>query len=219
MNKDIKENLINIVSDTSEALFDNCFVDTFVKNGVLRDIPAFGTVISLIKTGETIKNLRFSNNLKLFFYAEDKLSKNDKEKIYKKINSYKDKQSLGEEIIKVIDDAENSNKARLIGCAIQVLIHDDIDVDFYLELVAQIAKCSYRNLLNIKYFENETITRYSENDIVSSYSLNQLYICGFLYNAGFDGGNIDETTPYGKMYQINKYGIVLRDILITNGFV
>lgn len=207
---DLKNNFLSIVQDNGEVL-----LDAFMKDGLWKDIPILGTCINVAKINANINNMMFLRKLYKFFFEASQLSENAKKKIKEKISSYSDKNLLGEEIIKVIDDSENDKKAILLGKAIRILTQNEISVDFYLSLVNKISRCYYADLLCIKDFETEASEYYSGNDKIPGVSLDQLYFCGFLNDTGYSGGGL-ENEPCGRSYQLNEYGIILRKMLLAN---
>ena len=212
-NAKIMDPVLNSVQDLGEVA-----IDSLLDNSFWKDIPVLSTVVNVVKVGTTIKDNMFLRKLYRFLYEYKQLDDVTKKKIQERIISYKEKCSLGEEIVSVIDSFENSKKAALIVCVLKFLTQDDLDVDVYLVLIDRIAKCYYADLMWVKKFETEDSKYCDHNDKIPGSVLSQLYFSGFLDNVGFDGGDLSDTMPCGQVYQLNQYGVIMRNVLIQNNF-
>lgn len=125
----IKSNDIeNISANLSETL-----LDSFLNDGVLKDIPLISTIIGLSKTGFKINDALFAKKI-IYFINEIEHISNDK--VNEMINEIDDSDSfkikVGEKLLYIIDKSDDHEKSKIIGKLFKAFLEKTIDYDLFL---------------------------------------------------------------------------------------
>lgn len=140
----IKSNeIINISSDIVEAIIDSTLDD-----GILKDIPIIGTIISLNKGVLSLQDRIFSKKILAFIsQLKDIPQKQRNEAIDKIENSSKEKIKVGEKILYLIDKSDDHVKAQMIGILFSEYIKGNIDYNEFKRCSEIINKAFLDDLL------------------------------------------------------------------------
>lgn len=204
---EIKEELIALTTKLGETA-----IDSILQDGILRDIPILGSIISVAKLGKTasdslllIRLLKFVDSLE--FKTEEEIAE-FKEKYFK----VRDYPKIGSKILLVMEKADDEAKARWLAKSLRLMVDGIIGKDQFLRL-ASIINASFATdveLLTV-FKKREKIT--STNDLVESYVLNHLYSVGLLDSVGFDGGDIEGKNS-GTVFIANEFGQIFINHLL-----
>src|SRR5262245_61944564 len=74
-------------------------LDSLLEDGLLKDIPVFGSLVKLYKTGQTIRDALFAKKLLLFLQGISKVSPEQRRATIEKLNASEDFQKqVGENL-------------------------------------------------------------------------------------------------------------------------
>ena len=153
--------LQNVTFDLAETIGD-----TFLNEGILKDIPIIGTIVGLTKSTLNIRDQLFLKKLIYFMSELSNVSKEDRfEQINKIESSESYKEKVGEKLLYIIEKCEDHEKAKLVGKLFNSYLKGKITYSEFLR-----CSNSIQNLFisDIRYFLNysqETI----QIDIASQY--------------------------------------------------
>ncbi len=191
--------------------FTEIALDAFLEDGVVKEIPIIKTVVTLFKTGKSIKDYYTIKKLVAFLNGCKKISK---EKVSEFVQSLDDEKrtEIGMKLLLIVDKVDDIKKAELIGRAFVLLLNKEIDLQFYLRLCHMIEMCFYSDILSLKYFKNTDTILTSKNETVPAIVLETLFSSGLISDYGFDGGDASGNNS-GTRYGLNDYGAVLNTVL------
>lgn len=207
----IKEESINISKDFLEM-----GLDSLIKDGVLRDIPIFGTLFSLTKIGLTIQDKILFKKIYYFLNELNHLGDEEKREFIEKIESNtKYKNKVNESLLLIIERINDYTKSEYIGKLFAATILGKLDYVTFLKLSNIIDKCFCEDLENlIPIFEGKIRE-------VEDIQIDELYNLGLLSNKGISGDtflhNQDDNVPNTKIqFVINKYGKIIVELVLKN---
>jgi hypothetical protein len=147
-------------------------IDAFIDEGVLKDIPVLGTVIGVMKFGNSIHRHLTAKKIYKFLYQ---LNSIPQEKRIAKINeineSRKYQSSVGEMIFEKLDKIESDGKPEIIGKLFAAYIEEKIDFQIYLRLAFIVKSLFYYDLLDLKNITKKNVVTYSINDSIATSGL------------------------------------------------
>ncbi|PHS82772.1 hypothetical protein [Aeromonas dhakensis] len=130
----MKGNALDMLSEVGEFT-----LDYFLKEGVLKDFPLIGSVLKILQAGNDISNLIFAKKLQAFI---SKLNEHDITAVDENILDKEKLSELGCELIFIIDNAQNVNRAEWLAQAVIGLSEKRYDVDTFQRLINVIQRYS-----------------------------------------------------------------------------
>jgi len=120
--KDLSSNALEIALDGN------------LDNGILKDIPLFGSAIKVAELTMSIRDHFFLKKLSRFIYQLDALNETDKESIHH-FSKSPDSEKISSKLIQVIDNVTDIEKADLIGKLFISFCSGKIDKSNFLRAV------------------------------------------------------------------------------------
>ncbi|MFQ2002343.1 hypothetical protein ACK342_13220 [Aeromonas veronii] len=130
----MKGNVTDMLSEVGEFT-----LDYFLKEGLLKDFPLIGSVLKMLQAGNDISNLIFAKKLQAFI---SKLNEHGVTAVDEKILDKEKLIELGCELIFIIDNAQNVNRAEWLAQAVIGLSEKRYDVDTFQRLINVIQRYS-----------------------------------------------------------------------------
>ncbi len=128
--------LTDLSADAAEILLDNNLAD-----GLLKDIPWFGTIIKIYKTGRGFREYFFDKKVLAFLFNLKDISKDERENFIKKNFSDRiEKQKMGEKLLHYLDRFEDIEKSILLSNAFKAYINSLISQSEFFDLSYAIDK-------------------------------------------------------------------------------
>lgn len=201
----IEETLSSDFTNISKDMLE-VGVDSILDDGLLKDIPIFGCLISLSKIGVNIKDRLFIKKLSHFLYETQRVPKNKRERVIKKINKSKQFQSnVGEKIIFILDRADDILKAKLIGKLFSYVLEEKLDYKMYNRCVNSINRSFEPDLKSFLEVQHSEFEESIEKDgLISSGLLKAESAEGAIF---LGGGKFD------LKYKVSEVGECIRKYL------
>lgn len=200
----IEKTLSSEYADISKNMLE-VGLDSILDDGLFKDIPAVGTLISLTKIGVNIKDRLFIKKLIHFLYETQDVPKEEREIVIKKINESKKYQSsVGEKLVFILDKADDTLKASLAGKLFKNVLEKKLGYEMYIRCV---------NAINItfepdlKYFLQKKVTEF--NSIEKDGLINS----GILKAISAEGVTQHGSSVFELKYEISETGKCLRKYL------
>ncbi len=169
------------------------------------------TLMKIIKFPSTVSDFLFEIKIKRFLDEIDRITQGEKDKFMKKIKNKNDLRDLGFKLLNIINDSDDENKCVLISRLFILFIEERLNERDFFRISYLINRSYYKDLFALKSFSNHnticTGDSISDKDVLES-----LFSYGFIENKVIDGGNSNPNSG-GTIYSINRYGIIVRDIL------
>lgn len=122
-----KSNIKDVAVDIAELS-----LDSFLKDGVIKDIPVIGSLFNLYSAGKSIRDEIFLRKIISFLLETQKTSEIDKEKFYKKlINDHAFKKRVGEVIILILDKIDDLEKPAILGKLFRCYMEGKINFELF----------------------------------------------------------------------------------------
>lgn len=178
--------------------------------GILPD-SKITTFMKIIKFPSTVSDFLFEIKIKRFLSEIDRITQGKKDKFMKKIKNKNDLKDLGFKLLNIINDSDDENKCVLISRLFILFIEEKLNERDFFRICYLINRSYYKDLFALKSFSNHN-TICTGDSIADKDVLESLFSYGFIENRGIDGGNSNLNSG-GTIYSINRYGIIVRDIL------
>ena len=125
-----------IESDLSSIAIDamEIGVDGLLSKSLIRDIPIIGTLVSLVKTTQSISNYLFLSKIISFLNGLADIPIEKRQEMIKKIDeSKKYRNKVGEQLLFILDHCEDNVKAEYMSFWFRAFINDEIDYKEFLQ--------------------------------------------------------------------------------------
>ena len=202
----IKENFISLTSDLGEVAFDS-----LLKDGIFRDFPIIGPILSSIKLGKSAYDYLLAIRLLKFIESLEIKSENEINEFKERYFKIDDYPEIGSKILLILEKIDDEIKIQWLAKSLLLLLDKKINKTEFLRISSIINSVIPTDAQKIEVFnQQERIT--STNDLIETYVLDHLYSVGLLSTAGFDGGNASGDNA-GTVFIINEFGeLFLRDL-------
>jgi hypothetical protein len=152
------------ISDITTEAWDLA-IDTFLEDGVLKDIPVIGWAVKALKARQSVRDALFLKKIVMFLIAASEISAEEKENFTIKINQDKNyRQKVGENLLLLIDRHERIEKSLLLGRLFAAHIKNELSHEQFMRLSTALDRSVIEDLevLNKRranYFMVPKITR------------------------------------------------------------
>jgi hypothetical protein len=144
-NSELKEN----VGDLLEV-----GIDSFLKEGILKEIPGISLLNGFWKTVIAIRDYRFLNKLLLFLDESAKLPLEKRLELIENLEDNEFQKEAGEKLIAIIDNLETSSKSILLGKLICLFGIKIIDKEEFWRISFVIEKLPMNDILALKNWKS-----------------------------------------------------------------
>merc|ERR1711991_134759 len=122
----------NWISELTDKLGETA-LDSWLTDSLLKDIPLFGTAITIWKTGNDIRAYHFTKKVIRFLMEVENASFEERQVFIKKCQSDDEREELGESILFILDSAKDVDSATYLGRNFTLLVKNDIsEHTFYM---------------------------------------------------------------------------------------
>ena len=190
------------LQDVTKELLESG-IDSFLKDGLLKDIPIVNSVVGFFKLGASVNDAIFLKKLLRFLVEINSTSIDDRKNIIAKIEqdeAYGKK--VGESILMVLDRVDDLIKASIIGKLFKAVVEQRINNDTFQRLCYSVDRV---------YIKDIDELRKSKKSQPISYEIkNALFICGLMKRTSFgdlmiSGDNEFEINELGKTLIFELY--------------
>ena len=199
MEKKISENIIDLLGDIGEVA-----LDSFLNEGLLKDIPFFGTGIKVIKLYTNISDTIMLRKIVLFMQNLNSCKQCEIDDFINKMNSDKYRKEIGVKLISIIDKIDEDIKIKWIAKTFLDYLSKKITKDFFFRIITIINNSFTQDILKLTIIaEKNKILSFNKK--VESYILYQLFSNGLLDDCGIDGGAASDDDS-GTIFVLNDFG-------------
>ena len=212
-NDTIKSETLGLAKDYVEVGLDAIMTD-----GLLKDIPLVGTMVSLFKLGNTLKDRHTFKKLAVFFDRLSEIPIEDREKFVNELNDSDEyNESISEKVLLLIERLDETKKAEIIGNIFKLYVLNVITKDTFLKLAGFIERGILRDLLAF-YHKHTRYSRsvelmhkyYLDNDTADSLrGLGLFKQVVNLKKSYLDDGKLEAQTEY----EVNSIGQTLANYM------
>lgn len=202
--EDFKESLFN---DSSEVLSEyiEIGIDSFINDGVLKNIPIVNTIVSVLKVG---KNIHDRNLLKQTLTFIDEFNKNNISE--EQLNNYKNEiennskrceEELGR-VLLLLNSYIDKEKSEMLAKLFKVYVSQEINWDEF---------CEYAEIINRIFIQDLQVLKGIYNGITVNDKGPNRFRIERLYNTGLVGWNPKVMFSFGEQ-EIRENRVVLNEI-------
>lgn len=198
-------NLRDLMTDINEVV-----LDSFLEDGIVKDIPILGLVSKAINFGNTIQERLYTKKLLTFLKQLENTKQEDREKEINEIDENKNyKTKVGEKLLYIINEADDCEKAGYIGILFKHFLEQTLS---YVDFIRCVDCINKTNIIDLNFFIKENFLESYINSNVESYlnsglitqeyknPLNEDYKKGFFYGKAHIKYNISRAGMYIRRY-------------------
>lgn len=134
-------------------------IDSFLKDGILKEIPGISILNGFWKTGIAIRDYRFLNKLLLFLNESAKLPLEKRLRLIDDLEDNQFQKEAGEKLIAIIDNLESSSKAILIGKLLYLFGQKLISKEEFWRVSFVIEKLPMNDILPLKNWRGTELNK------------------------------------------------------------
>lgn len=181
---------LSIVADTS--------LDAAIDSGALDGIPIIGIATGLAKAARDIREAFLLRKLACFLQATSDLALDERKRFEAQFTDNSAQENFGGALLVLIDRAEDVEKPRILGRLLVAYVRGAFGQSELMRMSKMVDRSYFEDLLFLRSF----FTGLQPGNEVIAQSLTA---AGFLYQAGFDGGDAGGNSG-GIWYEITNYG-------------
>ncbi len=182
-----------VIADTS--------LDAAIDSGALDGIPIIGIASGRAKASRDLREAFLLRKLARFLQATSDLTLVERKRFEAQFSSSAAQEDFGGALLVLIDRSEDIEKPRILGRLLVAHARGSFGRAELMRMSKMVDRSYFEDLLFLKTF----FTGLQPGNEVIAQSLTA---AGFLYQAGFDGGDADANSG-GIWYEITQYGLWL----------
>lgn len=143
----ISDEIISVAKDFSEIAFDS-----FLNDGTLKDIPFFGSLLSIYKIGASLNEKRIIKKIAVFLAQLSDISLNDRKMFLDKLSEDdKYKESVFEKVLFLIEKLDETAKAEIMGNLFKLYIMEVLSKEQFFRFSSIVSRALLYDLLALHY--------------------------------------------------------------------
>ena len=146
LSENIRQSALDVGADYAEVVLDQ-----WLKNGILRELPAIRTVIGVGRGVLSMRDSLFLKKIKLFVESIDERTQDERETFAGELDAkpkYRDR--VLDAILLIIDQLDDTEKAVLLARAFSAFVTKEIESFYYFRRYAEIIKGA--NVVHLRNF-------------------------------------------------------------------
>ena len=192
-------------SPDSEALLTNLSeftIDQILEEGLLRDIPIFGTIYKVFKIGGNIRDYVFAKMLYEFLSSFSTIPEKKRLKLIDKLDSEpKFNRKAGEYLILLLDRLDNYEKPKLVSKVFFAYLESKIDIVQLQRMNFGIDRVFYPNLMELEDYYDQDLPNGQAHTTMEPETIQNLANCSFLSLSSGYGGVVGSTkNDFGRLF-------------------
>lgn len=171
-------------------------------------IPVAGLVAKTYQASKSIRERMRIKKLAKFLEYSSQMSEEEKNKFAAQFENADKEEEFGEQVLVLIEQAEETEKPKIIGKLLVAHAKGHYDLPTYMRLSKMVSRAFIEDF---QYLEN---MRHNSPQQKDSNIEQGLYLAGFLRLSGFDEGEISDSESSNEdiIYEITIYGKWLVDL-------
>lgn len=163
-------NLQNVTIELAET-----FSDSFLENGILKDIPIISTILGLAKTTIQIADTLFLKKIFYFISEINHIEPSERKRMIDKIDSSEKFQiKVGEKLLYIIDKCDDHETAKYIARLFASFIEKEIDYQDFLKASKVVENIIIGDLQEFLNIDEENVSqgdleKFSNTGLLSFY--------------------------------------------------
>lgn len=201
----VKEEIISILTG-----FGECGLDSFLGEGLIKDLPVVGQVLSVIKLTKGIQDKIFAEKMKVFIENVN-MDEGWKEKFTDKDECEK----VSKELVYIINTTDDDKKIKIIAILFNVYVQGQIDKEMFFYISSIVTKSYYPYLEYLKEIDD---TRFNnDGKKYDSVKISHLLSIGAFDYSGTTISLLDDQQKIiqlpATIVRLNSFGEILKLML------
>lgn len=211
----------NLAKDYAEIALDSVLED-----GLFKDIPILGSILTLFKIGQSIKEKHLIEKIATFLSCLEDITKEEKDAFLRRLADEDKNEELFKKLLLIIDRIDETLKAEIIGNLFRMYIMDVFDKQIFLRCCSIVERAFVPDLIelylkyNIKHdIDAKTVSRFKEFENRRSTDLTKRNLVNLgLLETNFEvkKGNVrlgDNEYILKTSFTINTVGNILKSFM------
>jgi hypothetical protein len=185
-------------------------LDSFLSNGIVKDLPIIGPTFNIIKLSKNIQDMIFIKKFKTFI---DNIEKNENWR--KKFSDTSECEKVSKKILYIINSSDDEEKLKLIGLSFNSFVNSEIEKDDYFYVINIINQSFFPYLKLLSKIDDQQFTNNGER--FNIFAINHLLTIGSLDQYTQTYGGYDQNKNYVPSYKIvciNYFGKYVKGLLL-----
>jgi hypothetical protein len=174
-------------------------VDAAIESGALDGIPVVGLATGAMRATRDIRQAFLVRKLARFLAETAGLTAEERLNFNGKFQNEEQAEEFGGLVVVLLDRADDLTKPVILGRLLVAYAKGSFSQDDFFRLARMVERSFTDDLSLLKRFSFGSMPRKE----VQAQNLSSI---GFLYQAGFDGGEVCNPDSGGILYQISQYG-------------
>lgn len=128
-------------------------IDSKLEDGLLREVPIVNVIMTLWKTGKTVRDALLLNKLKAFLEDVASVPVEKRTEIIISLENEETAEDVGEKLFNILDHFESSKKASLLGKAFALLASQTITPEEFWQLSHILSSLLLSDIFALKTWE------------------------------------------------------------------
>jgi hypothetical protein len=186
------------VADLMVNLADTA-VDAAIESGALDGIPVVGLATGAMRAARDVRQAFLVRKLARFLGETSGLTAEERLNFKSKFQNEEQAEEFGGLVVVLLDRADDLTKPVILGRLLVAYAKGAFSQDDFFRLAKMVERSFTDDLDLLRGFSSGNMPRKE----IQAQNLSSI---GFLYQVGFDGGEIGNLDSGGILYQISQYG-------------
>ena len=210
--------LQHITTDIAEAIGDS-----FLNDGILKDIPIIGTILGITKGTLNIRDKLFLKKMIYFLSQLAGIPHAERQKQIQKIEASKEyKTKVGEKLLFILEKSEDAQKAEITGKLFKAFLQEVISYDLFLKCCNAVQNLYISDITEFVQTKKGTMDVDKSSQFISTGLMKLVFVPSKLsesINMDRDLGNEYSLDPGITFTLITPIGIALKKALNPDSLV
>ena len=127
-------------------------LDQLLSDGIIRDVPIFGTLVKLRSTIGIVRDLLFAKKVAKFLMGVAKIDTDERRKFIDDIKSRNEDKRLGETLILLLDRLDDYEKPEILARMFQAYVKGKCDLPMFRRLAAVVDQLPLQSIGDLQSF-------------------------------------------------------------------
>ena len=186
------------VADLMASIADTA-VDAAIESGALDGIPVVGLTTGVMRAARDVRQAFLLRKLARFLAETAALTAEERLSFRSNFQNEEEAENFGGLVVVLLDRADDLTKPIILGRLLVAYAKGAFSQDDFFRLARMVERCFAEDLSVLEGFSSGNLPRKE----IQAQNLSSI---GFLYQVGFDGGDLGDPDSGGILYQISKYG-------------
>jgi len=162
MDESIEETVVEIISstDVQEGVADlaEAGLDQLLQDGFLSDVPVLGTLIRVIRTAGSVRDLLLAKKLGRFLVALQRVPLEERQAFLNSLVTRAERRRVGEALLLLLDRLDDMDKPELVARIFRAFMRGQLDRTTFQLMASAIDRLHLPNLAALIAFYSDQVS-------------------------------------------------------------